>query len=141
MTSQPDDTDRFAGRDLAVSLTVADLPTSLAWYRDVVGFAVDRMHEHDGIVRGVSLRAGSARLIINQDNGAKGTDRVKGVGFSFMITTSQNADALADGITARGGTLLTPPTDMPWGARVFRLRDPDGFVFAVASEAEARADV
>lgn len=129
----------FDGRDVAVSLTVDDLTTSLAWYRDVVGFTVDREHGRDGVLRAVSLRAGAVRILLGQDDGAKGADRVKGVGCSFMITTSQNVDTLAERIAARGGTLLGPPADTPWGGRLIRLRDPDGFSLAIASEREPSA--
>lgn len=34
----------FSGRSLSASLTVSDLAASLAWYRDVAGFVVDRLH-------------------------------------------------------------------------------------------------
>jgi len=27
----------------------------------------------------------------------------------------------------------TEPVDTPWGVRMFRLRDPDGFRFAISS--------
>jgi uncharacterized glyoxalase superfamily protein PhnB len=123
----------FAGRELSASLTVNDLETSLAWYRDVLGFAVDQKHEREGKVMAVSFRAGSVRLLIGRDDGKKGLDRVKGEGLSLMITTSQNVDDLARRIKAAGGTLDSEPTDMPWGARVFRLRDPDGFRLAISS--------
>lgn len=123
----------FHARALAASLTVNDLPRSLAWYRDVAGFTVDRTHERDGALRAVSLRAGDVRLLIGQDDGAKGWDRVKGEGFSLQLTTEQDVDALARAITARGGVLDAEPTDTPWGARVFRLRDPDGFRLVIAS--------
>src|SRR5205823_9287802 len=68
----------FRGLVLSPSLTVKDLEKSLAWYQDVVGFTVDRKHERDGKLRAVSLRAGAVRLLIGQDDGAKGWDRVKG---------------------------------------------------------------
>jgi uncharacterized glyoxalase superfamily protein PhnB len=123
----------FAGRNLQASLTVKDLQASLAWYQDVFGFAVDRKHEREGKLIAVSLKAGDVRLLINQDNGAKGWDRVKGEGFSLQITTDQNIDEIANGIKARGGTLATEPETMPWGARAFRLQDPDGFKFAISS--------
>ena len=84
-------------------------------------------------MRGYSLLAGEARLAINQDDGAKGWTRVKGEGFSFNVTTTQSIDALARGIKARGGTLDSEPADMPWGVRMFRLRDPDGYKFGVSS--------
>ena len=31
-----------------------------------------------------------------------------------------------DRVTELGGTVLSPPADMPWGQRVVHLRDPDG---------------
>jgi lactoylglutathione lyase len=127
----------FRGRNLTASLTVNDLQKSLAWYRDVVGFTVDQRHEREGQLRAVSLKAGSVRILIGQDDGAKGWDRKKGDGFSLMITTAQDVDELAQHIKERGGTLLSEPTDMPWGARVFRVEDPDGFRLAIASEPQS----
>jgi len=123
----------FRGRNLSASLTVKDLRASLTWYRNVLGFTVDQRHERDGVLRAVSLKAGNVRILIAQDDGAKGMDRVKGEGFSLMITTAQDVDALARRIEASGGVLDTPPTTTPWGARVFRLRDPDGFRIAISS--------
>jgi uncharacterized glyoxalase superfamily protein PhnB len=127
----------FRGIALSASLTVKDLEKSLAWYQDVVGFTVDQKHERDGELRAVSLRAGAVRLLIGQDDGAKGRDRVKGVGFSLMITTDQDIDELARQVRERGGVLESEPADMPWGARVFRVQDPDGFKLAISSDSGA----
>jgi uncharacterized glyoxalase superfamily protein PhnB len=123
----------FRGRALSASLTVNDLQKSLAWYRDVAGFTVDQQYEREGKLMGVALKAGDVRILIGQDDGAKGWDRVKGEGFSLMITTVQDVDELAARIKERGGTLESEPTDMPWGARVFRVKDPDGFKLAISS--------
>jgi uncharacterized glyoxalase superfamily protein PhnB len=123
----------FRARALTASLTVRDLGASLAWYRDVVGFTVDREHEREGTLRAVSLKAGDVRILINQDDGARGWERVKGEGLSLMFTTAQSVDDLARRIQERGGTLVSEPADMPWGARVFRLKDPDGFALVVSS--------
>ena len=73
------------------------------------------------------------RILINQDDGAKGRDRVKGAGFSLQFITVQDIDDLAAEIRARGGTLDSEPADMPWGARVFRMLDPDGFKLTISS--------
>ncbi len=124
----------FRARTLSASLTVKDLQKSLAWYRDVVGFAVDQNYERDGKLMAVSLQAGDVRILIGQDDGAKGWDRVKGEGFSLQITTEQNIDEIAKRIKEHGGTLESAPADMPWGARIFRLRDPDGFKLAISSD-------
>jgi uncharacterized glyoxalase superfamily protein PhnB len=117
---------------LQASLTVNDLQKSLAWYRDVLGFFVDQVHERGGTLRAVSLKAGAVRILINQDDGAKG-ERVKGQGFSLQLTTSQSVDEVAKRIKEKGGTLDSEPADMPWGPRVFKVRDPDGFMFTISS--------
>ena len=123
--------------ELSASLTVKDLAKSLAWYRDVLGFTVDRQHEREGKLVAVSLKAGLVRLLINQDDGALGLDRVKGEGFSLQITTGQSVDAIASRIKAAGGTLGSEPADMPWGVRSFRVKDPDGFKLVFSSERTA----
>lgn len=124
----------FRGRALSASLTVKNLKESLVWYRNVLGFTVDQKHEREGVLVAVSLKAGNVRILIGQDDGAKGWDRAKGEGFSIMITTAQNIDDVAKRIKAAGGTLDSEPATMPWGARVFRLRDPDGFRLTISSE-------
>lgn len=123
----------FRARNLMVSLTVDDLRKSLEWYRDIVDFTVAEEHEQDGEVISVSLVAGNVRLLLNQDDGAQGSDRTKGVGFSFYLNTAQDIDELAARIRERGGELEADPADMPWGGRLFRLRDPDGFRLAISS--------
>jgi uncharacterized glyoxalase superfamily protein PhnB len=122
------------GRALSASLTVSDLERSLAWYHDVVGFTIGQRREREGKLVSVTLLAGSVRILLNQDNGARGWDRKKGEGFSMMITTAQSVDDIATRIKQNGGTLESEPADMPWGARVFRVKDPDGFAYAIASD-------
>ena len=58
--------EHFLADSLEASLTVKDLENSLAWYRDVMGFTVDRKHERAGKLMAVSLRAGAVRLLISQ---------------------------------------------------------------------------
>jgi uncharacterized glyoxalase superfamily protein PhnB len=118
---------------LSVALTVKDLHASIAWYTDVLGLAIDQRHERNGQLVAASLKAGDGGILLNQDNGAKGAERIKGDGFSMQITTAQNVDEIARRIKAHGGTLDLEPTDMPHGARVFRVRDPDGFRLAISS--------
>ena len=123
----------FRARTLTASFTVNDLAKSLAWYTDVLGFTVDQKHERGGQVRAVSLKAGDVRILLGQDDGAKGMNRQKGAGSSIMLSTAQNVDEIAARIKERGGVLAAEPTDMPWGARVFRIEDPDGFKIAISS--------
>jgi uncharacterized glyoxalase superfamily protein PhnB len=123
----------FNASTLSASLTVAVLQTSLAWYRDVLGFTVARTFERAGTLFAASLRAGAVPILLTQDDGARGSNRVKGEGISLRLTTAQNIDELARRVRERGGTLESEPADA-WGARVFRLRDPDGFKLVISSE-------
>lgn len=118
---------------LLASFTVRDVQASRAWYRDALGFEVEHEMVTDGVLRSVSVRAGAVRLLLNQDDGAKGWERTKGAGLSLTLTTRQSVDAVAARVVAQGGTLVTEPADMPWGVRMFRVRDPDGFALAVSS--------
>ena len=114
-------------RAVMISLTAHDLPATIAWYRDVLGFTVDHQTERDGKPSSAGIRSGCAKIFLNQDDGARGWERVKGEGFAITFDTGQDVDAVAAGIKSRGGTLAMEPTDMPWGVRMLRLVDPNGY--------------
>ena len=122
----------LVAQSLEASLTTVDLVVSRDWYRTVLGFVVDREFERDGRMFAVSMRAGPVRILLTQDDGAKGAERRKGEGFSLQITTAQDIDAIAAAAKAAGAVLDTEPATM-WGVRVFRLRDPDGFRWTFSS--------
>jgi uncharacterized glyoxalase superfamily protein PhnB len=126
---------QLVAESLEASLTVMDLNDSVTWYEQALGFAVDRRHEREGRLIAVSLGAGTVRLLLTQDDGAKGLNRVKGEGFSLQLTTRQSVDDLAARIVAYGSNLETEPTTMPWGVRILRVRDPDGFRWTVSMPA------
>jgi uncharacterized glyoxalase superfamily protein PhnB len=118
--------------------TANDLEKSLTWYRDVVGFAVEERWERDGKLAGVQLRAGSVTFMLGQDDWKKGRDRKKGEGFRLYCTTTQDVDAIAAKIVARGGKLDQEPRDQPWGTRDFALTDPDGFKITIGADKKKR---
>ena len=109
------------------SLTVNDLQKSIDYYTRVLGFQVQEKWEMEGVLRGVGLLAGNVFLMLGQDDWQKGRDRKKGEGFRLYFDTSENVDAFAKAIKARGGTLEYEPRDESWGARTFAVTDPDGF--------------
>jgi uncharacterized glyoxalase superfamily protein PhnB len=124
----------FRARSLSVAMTVKDVDASVDWYCNAIGFVVDKRYEKDETTTGVALKAGTVKILLNQDDGAKGTDRQKGIGISLYLATVQDIDALAERIKAEGWTLVTEPTDTPYGTRMLRVRDPDGFVLAISTE-------
>ena len=118
-------------RAVVISLTAKDLPQSLAWYRDVLGFTVDNVRERDGKPAAAAVRSGVAKIHLNQDDGGRGWERVKGEGFSITFDTAQDVDAIAARIKSNGWTLAMEPADMPWGVRMLRVVDPDGYRLGV----------
>jgi uncharacterized glyoxalase superfamily protein PhnB len=121
--------------NLGCSITCKDFETSIRFYRDAIGFAVTETFEHEGKVVGAVLIAGACRIVLNQDDGKLGWDRVKGQGFYLQVNVESAADvdAAAVRIKAAGGTLLNEPSDRPWGARQFQFHDPDGFKLGVST--------
>ncbi len=120
---------------LGCSLTCKDVAASIAWYRDAVGFAVDQTFERDGKVAGAVISAGEIRIVLNQDDGGQGWERIKGQGLYLQINvpSAADVDAAAARIKAAGSALLSEPADRPWGARMFQFKDLDGFKLGVST--------
>lgn len=106
--------------------TVNDAAASIAWYRDVLGFAMNEKWEPEGQLLGAEMRSGTVSINLGQDDWKLGRDRKKGQGTRIYVTTGPDIDALANQIKARGGALDHEPTD-GWGMRAFAITDPDGF--------------
>jgi uncharacterized glyoxalase superfamily protein PhnB len=125
----------FNATNLGCSLTCKDLDTAIRFYRDAVGFTVVHSFEHEGKVVAAVVAAGDIRIVLNQDDGKLGWDRVKGQGFYLQINVAGPADvdAAAERIKAAGSALLSEPADRPWGARMFQFLDPDGFKLGVST--------
>jgi uncharacterized glyoxalase superfamily protein PhnB len=113
-------------QSVAPGLTTNDVERSIAWYCDVLGFAVKQRWEHEGKLLGAEMNCGGVTFNLGQDDWQKGRDRIKGAGMRMYITTGPKIDELADQIKARGGTLTQEPKD-EWGMRTFSIDDPDGF--------------
>ena len=117
---------------VAPSLTVNDVEKSLAFYRDVLGFAVKDRWEDGGKLLGVEMVAGKQVFMLGQDDFKKGRDRVKGQGVRFYCSIDQDVDRVAERIKAKGGRLDHEPKD-EWGMRAFSMDDPDGYKLTIAA--------
>jgi uncharacterized glyoxalase superfamily protein PhnB len=120
---------------LGASITCKDIDASLRFYRDGIGFAVEQTFEREGKVVAGVVAAGDCRLVLNQDDGKLGWERIKGQGFFLQINVAglADVDAAAERIKAAGGTLLSEPADRPWGVRMFQFLDLDGFKMGVST--------
>ena len=121
--------------NLGCSITCKDVEASIRFYRDAIGFAVGQSFERDGKVAGAVVVAGDCRIVLNQDDGKLGWDRIKGQGFYLQINVAgpTDVDAAAARIRAAGGALLNEPADRPWGVRMFQFHDLDGFKLGVST--------
>lgn len=122
-------------RSSSPSLTVDDLPRSVRFYTEALGFIVkERWTSDSGELRGVMLLAGVFELGLSQDDWAKGRNRKKGEGVRIWCETTQDLDALAKRVKAAGFALTEEPKEQPWGQRSFSVDDPDGYHLTIARE-------
>ena len=114
---------------LAPVLRVADLPASLGFYIERLGFRMDFVWgdppgyvclSRDGICLHLSSYAGSTAGVV-----------------CFFC---EGIDALYEDFGARGAPVGRPPADQPYGMREFEFEDPDGhrLVFGEAAPVAGR---
>jgi uncharacterized glyoxalase superfamily protein PhnB len=120
-------------KTISPGLTVDDLQKSIRFFEGL-GFAVEERWEDGGTLRGVSLQAGNARIMLNQDDWKKGRDRQKGIGLRIFLGTTQNIDQVAARAKAAGIPLDSEPRDTEWGARAFEVTEPTGFKLTISSD-------
>jgi uncharacterized glyoxalase superfamily protein PhnB len=119
------------------SLTVDKLQESIDFFA-ALGFDVEEKWEEKGVLSGVMLKAGNARLGLSQDDGKKGRDRVKGVGMRLYIEAKDNIDQVAARAKAAGLTLKCEPHDTDWGSRAFEVEEPSGFALTIGSPSSTK---
>jgi uncharacterized glyoxalase superfamily protein PhnB len=120
------------GTSMMPSLTVNNLTDSLRFFQ-ALGFEIEDRWEHEGELLGAMLKAGTCRLGLSQDDGKKGTDRVKGVGMRLYIEAVSDIDQVAANAVAAGITLGCEPHDTEWGTRAFDVLEPSGFLLTISS--------
>src|SRR5512135_944796 len=114
---------------LRLELFVTDVDASVAFYRDVLGFAVER--ESPGYV---AMRLGDVRFAIGQQSdlppghhfGPEALARQKGVGVEIVIEVDDIQEC-HQRVVESGYPLSKSLTVQPWGLTDFRVVDPDGY--------------
>ncbi len=103
-------------------LVTPRLDRLLAFYADLLGAREAERVPAEGAPFYVGLRLGDSDLGLVADEGVD-LDAPQRMLLSVEVP---DVDALLDRVADLGGTVLGPPTDMPWGERVLHVRDPDG---------------
>lgn len=136
----------YALRGLTPLISVFDMPQSLAFYRDVLGFSVvfasPEVETKEGrFSHFMRLRRGEMELMLNTiyDSNERPPEppekSLKEV--VFYIACSDIELAYRD-FTARG-LKASPPTVAPYGLKLFSAEDPDGYTI-VFQEARQETD-
>jgi uncharacterized glyoxalase superfamily protein PhnB len=117
---------------LMPSLTVDNLQRSVDFFSGL-GFEVEERWEENSVLMGAMLKAGNVRLGLSQDDGKKGSDRVKGVGMRLYIEARDDINEIAARAKAAGLALTSEPHDTEWGSRAFEVTEPSGFLLTISS--------
>ena len=116
---------------LSTILSTPDLPRLVAFYTAALDAEVTYQFPPEGDPGYVALTLAGASLGIAADPTSAAAD---GPQRHALWLYCIDADAAAARLVATGGTLVSPPTDMPWGERVADLHDPDGNLLHVAHQ-------
>jgi len=127
-----DQQNTLQGTGIMPSLTVNNLKESESFFT-ALGFEIEDRWEDNGVLMGLMIKGGNARLGLAQDDGKKGLDRVKGVGVRIYIEANGDIDAVAAHAKAAGVKLTKEPYDSEWGSRTFEVIEPSGFLLTIAS--------
>jgi lactoylglutathione lyase len=112
-------------------ITVQDLDRALAFYRDVGGGEVTYTFppEGEGDPVYVTVRVADTQLGLGVDPNFTGP----AVQPMELCAYTNDCDAAVAQLRAAGGNVLEEPADQPWGERMARVADPDGYRLTILS--------
>lgn len=110
-------------------LFVADLPKSVAFYRDVLGLAVSVEDSHDGPL--ATAQAGAVMLVFLERAARAGETPIP------VFSLDGGIDDCADALVAHGVDIVTPVSEAPDGGLTLDFLDPDGTVLSLHQSGDA----
>ncbi len=137
----------LAVEDLTPMVLVYDVPRSLAFYRDVLGFEIvvhsPPFEETKDNFGWALLRLGSAELMLNnmyEDNVRSKQpepQRTHGHGDTTLYLACSNVDGAAASLRAKD-VAVRGPINTYYGMRQVQLHDPDGYSVVLQWPVEAQ---
>ena len=123
------------GARLRLELFADDVPKSVAFYKDVLGF--ETVREEKGYAQ---LRLGAVEFGIGALDGLPRNHyfrpeiakQRRGLGVEIVIEVD-DVQAAFDRVNRSGTKVLSPLTKRPWGLTDFRIADPDGYYLRISS--------
>ena len=121
-----------------IGIFVDDLKQMVAFYRDVLGFAIDwdgqgpyAEFKHEGVRFSMYERAQLPGLLGRAPaypSGLNGTFEL-----AIDLPTSADADSMFARVVGAGGQPVYAPRDEPWGMRSSMVADPEGNLIEIGS--------
>jgi len=120
-------------------LQVYDMRTSLAFYRDLLGFEIVETAPAGPVTHWAMLRNGPVHLMLNTKyefdyERPLEPDRTSGRNDFVLYLLCEDADAAYLELQAKGWTDIEDPSTAPYGMRQLQVRDPDGFRLCLQHE-------
>ncbi len=103
-------------------IMTADLNRLLAFYTELLGAVQTSPVPDEGPAFYVGLQASDSELglVADAEGGADAPGRV------LLSIAVHDVDSVLERVTALGGRVHGPPTNMPWGQRAAHIADPNG---------------
>jgi predicted enzyme related to lactoylglutathione lyase len=119
------------------TLPVTDMARALAFYRDIMGFEVERDNPY-GESRWIFMRIPGARTLLHFGQ----VDHVEQGETPTLILATDDVDATCDKLRGRGATIAREPADAPWepGTRWAYVNDSEGNLVLVQTIKKDPAD-
>ena len=122
-----------------------DMPMSLHFYRDILGFSVVQKSGEGDDVGWAWLRQGEVELMLNTayDDGERPPSadlgRVAAHGDTLLYLGCEDVDAAYAHLSTQG-VKVNPPTIAPYGMKQLLATDPDGYGLCFQWRVERQSD-
>jgi PhnB protein len=120
-------------------LVARDAGKAIDFYKRAFGAEeLGRMPSPDGRIMHAELKIGDSRLMIADEfpeHGCKGPLSLGGSAVTLHVYV-ENVDTFTQRAVGAGATVTMPVTDMFWGDRYGKLKDPFGHEWSVATHKE-----
>jgi GNAT superfamily N-acetyltransferase/uncharacterized glyoxalase superfamily protein PhnB len=118
---------------------VPDVSAAISCYTGVLGFTDSWEYGTPPTHGGASFGRAAVQFSLDPDL----AERCRGLSYFFLTTaeSAQMLDALCAAMASRGGEIVVPPSDFPWGYREFTVGDCHGYRLRFAGPPHRQASV
>ena len=119
-------------------LSINDAEKAVAFYSRIFGVAPHLLlNMPDGRVMHCEFRVGNARFFLSEElpehGGTPSPTRLGATSVAIHLYVD-DCDAMVETMTNNDSTVLMAPTDMFWGERFARVRDPFGHEWGITTQ-------